>query len=308
MASEANGRVEASEVDSAKRSNGRSNADFTCVVKFFVARARTSYKMPWQRKAPENCTGSGFLLDGKRIVTNCHVVQDNTSILVRRHGSARKYPARVLCMGWQCDLALLTVDDERFWEKHKAVPLGDVPQLRDAVSCVGYPTGGDNLSITCGVVSRVDVNYNAHCHTALLTVQIDAAINSGNSGGPVFSMDNREPTIVGVAFSHRTSAQNIGYIVPVPVLRHFLEDFEKNGSESLGFCSDVGFNVQYLENRALRSYHGMDDERSGVVVKNPAFLSPFYGHLLEGDVLLEIDGESIGDDGTITFRRDERIK
>lgn len=276
--------------------------DFSAVVKLFVARSRVSYKMPWQRQPISNVTGSGFLIEGRLIVSNVHVVQDATSILVRRHGSARKYLAHVLCMGWQCDLALLTVDDKRFWHSHVAVKLGGVPQLRASVMCVGYPTGGENLSITCGVVSRVDIFRHSALHTSFLTVQVDAAINSGNSGGPVFL--NNE--VVGVAVSHRKAAQNIGYIISIPVLMHFLNDYRNHG-RSLGICSDVGFWMQSLENTALRRYHRMPESLTGVCVQRILRLSPFYEYLKEKDVLLKVDDIPIGDDGTISFRRDERI-
>src|SRR3989338_10027228 len=126
--------------------------------------------MPWQRKSPENVTGSGFVIENRFILTNVHVVQDSTTILVRRHGSAKKYPAQVVCAGWQCDLALLRVREEAFWTYCTALELGDVPELQDAVACVGYPTGGGNLSVTCGVVSRVDVHSNPNRHASLLTV------------------------------------------------------------------------------------------------------------------------------------------
>jgi len=276
--------------------------DFTGVVKIFAARTPVSYAMPWQRRGAENSTGSGFILENKRIITNVHVIEDHLAILVRRHGSARRYAAKVLCMGWQCDLALITVEDPEFWANDSTVSLGELPNLQDSVACVGYPRGGDNVSVTCGVVSRVDTHFNPFCHTSLLTVQIDAAINSGNSGGPVFK--GRE--VVGVAYSNLSTAQNVGYIIPVPILRHFLNDFEENG-ESQGFCFNIGFKVQPLENKTLRKYHKMTEQQTGVVIQKPMYLSPFYQHVKQDDILLEVDGVPIGDNGTISFRKNERI-
>jgi len=90
-----------------------------------------------------------------------------------------------------------------------------LPRLDDNVTCVGFPEGGSQISVTRGVVSRVDVGSNG-----VLRIQIDAAINPGNSGGPVF---NESGGVVGVAMSHLKSASNIGYIIPVSVLSHFLD-------------------------------------------------------------------------------------
>ena len=93
---------------------------------------------------------------------------------------------------------------------------------------VGYPIGGVAISVTSGVVSRVEVTQYAHGATELLGLQIDAAINSGNSGGPVTSS---EGWYVGVGFQSlkHDDAENIGYVIPTPVISHFVRDYELNG-------------------------------------------------------------------------------
>lgn len=84
----------------------------------------------------------------------------------------------------QCDLALLTTDSTEFWENTEPLKLGGIPNLQDPVAVVGYPTGGDNISVSVGVVSRVEPQQYVHGAASLLAIQIDAAINPGNSGGP----------------------------------------------------------------------------------------------------------------------------
>jgi S1-C subfamily serine protease len=165
------------------------------------------------------------LIEGRRVLTNAHVVESAATILVRRHGFSKKFQARILVIGYQCDLALLAVDDEAFWLDSEPLRWGGLPELQEKVVCVGYPTGGDQISCTCGIVSRVDVKGYVNRHWCLLAIQIDAAINhgtsfpsccplsltgispAGNSGGPVFMHDR----VVGVAFSAISNAQNIGY-------------------------------------------------------------------------------------------------
>jgi hypothetical protein len=84
------------------------------------------------------------------MMTTIQLVHDR----VRRHGNPKRFVARVVCIGYQCDIALLEVDDEAFWAGYTPLQFGGVPHLQESVTCVGYPTGGDNISVTCGVVSR----------------------------------------------------------------------------------------------------------------------------------------------------------
>lgn len=86
------------------------------------------------------------MIPGRRIVTNAHVVADRTFVLVRKHGSPTKYKAEVQAVGHECDLALLTVDNEEFWEGMRFLELGDIPYLQEAVAVVGYPQGMDATS------------------------------------------------------------------------------------------------------------------------------------------------------------------
>lgn len=148
----------------------------------------------------------GFVIPGKKILTNAHVVADNTFVLVRKHGSSTKYRAQVEAVGHECDLAILVVESDEFWDGMTFLELGDIPFLQQAVAVVGYPQGGDNISVTKGVVSRVEPTQYVHGATQLMAIQIDAAINPGNSGGPAI-MGNK---VAGVAFQNLSGAENIG--------------------------------------------------------------------------------------------------
>jgi PDZ domain/Trypsin len=138
----------------------------------------------------------------------------------------------------------------------------------------------------------------------LLAIQIDAAINAGNSGGPVVNQDLQ---VIGVAFQGLEGAENIGYVVPVTVLQHILQDIERN-KRYTGFCS-VGADLASLENTAFRKSLGMTGEKqlSGVMVKSVARTSPGYEILLPNDVILQVDKIKVGNDGKIPFRRGERV-
>lgn len=122
------------------------------------------------------------------------------------------------------------------------------------MTVVGYPIGGDTISVTSGVVSRIEVTSYAHGSSELLGVQIDAAINAGNSGGPAF---NEAGHCVGIAFQSlkNEDAENIGYVIPTPVINHFITDFERTGGYT-GFPI-LGIEWQKMENPQLRKALGM---------------------------------------------------
>ncbi|CAI5983862.1 unnamed protein product [Closterium sp. NIES-65] len=399
------------------------------VVKVFAVASSPNYWLPWQSKPQREVTGSGFVVSGRRILTSAHVVADHTFVLVRRHGSPKKFLATVEAVAHDCDLALLSVkdpasvgsgeggingggsgdaraDSEEFWEGMRALELGDVPLLQESIAVVGYPqasaspwawctarltllpihtvpsltspfpthhtttpcqavttsaspwvwchgwsqyvhsaahllaiqihtspsssqhvppspmSGGDNISITMGVVSRVEPTQYVHSAAHLLAIQIDAAINPGNSGGPALIMAPAAPAapaaapaaaappapaapdaggegveggmgegaggveggwgsggeaggggmgrgvwgeggvrgsrgaegaqqleyrVAGLAFQNLSGAENIGYIVPVPIIRRFLADASLGHRRFPSFAS-LGVSCQPLEN------------------------------------------------------------
>jgi len=283
---------------------------FASVVKVFAWTTEPHFSQPWQMRRQRQGTGSGFIISGRRILTNAHNVANQNWVLVQRHGIPRKYPAKVEAVGHECDLALLTVAEDSFWNGTCALEFGNVPELQQSLVVVGFPTGGDNLCVTAGVVSRVDVHEYAHSGFSLLCVQIDAAVNSGNSGGPALNAESNK--VIGLAFQGREDAENVGFIIPSSVVHHFLTDIERNGKYK-GFVT-LGITWAPLENLGLRAYVEVDTcelpegaNRCGVLVCKVDTTRHDKDALREGDTLLSVDGVPIGDDGTIPFREMERL-
>lgn len=277
-------------------------ADFKTdsVVKVFATRNTIDYNNPWQSRGVQEITGSGCIIHGNRILTNAHIVNQNTFIQVRRESSQKKYIAKVETVGNDCDLAILRVEDPEFFKGVSPLEIGELPNLQDKVTVIGFPMGGDKLSITQGVVSRMEgmsyINSNQH----LLGVQIDAAINPGNSGGPAINNGK----IVGIVMQGIPDSQNIGYIIPTPVINHFLNDLK--AGQYAGFPY-LGVHFSNTENKALRKYYGVADDAGGVLVNNIQPFSSADGLLKEGDIILEINGVAISDDATFAFRDNERL-
>lgn len=190
------------------------------VVKIFVTSNKMDYYRPWQSHGINSQVGSGSIIKGNRILTNAHVVSDHTFIQVKKNADAKKYTAKVVAIGHDCDLAVLSVDDPEFFDGITPLEFGGLPELQDAVTVIGYPRGGDKISITEGVVSRIELTTYSQAGRNLLTVQIDAAVNPGNSGGPAF----QDGKLVGVVMQSLKTSQNIGYMIPMPIIEHFFED------------------------------------------------------------------------------------
>lgn len=240
--------------------------------------------------------------DGK-LLTNAHCVEHNTQVKVKRRGDDTKYVAKVLAKGVECDIALLSVESREFWKGAEPLHFGHLPRLQDAVTVVGYPLGGDTISVSKGVVSRIEVTSYAHGSSELLGIQIDAAINPGNSGGPAF---NDQGECIGVAFQVYRSedVENIGYVIPTTVVSHFMDDYERNGKYTGFPC--LGVLLQKLENPALRACLKVPSNE-GVLVRRVEPTSGSSSVLKEGDVIVSFDGVPVGCEGTVPFRSTERI-
>ncbi|KAM4074331.1 hypothetical protein ACJW30_10G086500 [Castanea mollissima] len=278
-------------------------AFLNAVVKVYCTHTAPDYSLPWQKQRQYTSTGSAFMIGDGKLLTNAHCVEHDTQVKVKRRGDDTKYVAKVLARGVDCDIALLSVESKEFWEGAEPLNFGHLPRLQEAVTVVGYPLGGDTISVTKGVVSRIEVTSYAHGSSDLLGIQIDAAINPGNSGGPAF---NDQGECIGVAFQVYRSeeAENIGYVIPTTVVSHFLNDYERNGKYTGFPC--LGVLLQKLENPALRACLKVQSNE-GVLVRRIEPTSDAHSVLKEGDVIVSFDDVRVGCEGTVPFRTNERI-
>lgn len=270
------------------------------LIRISTTSQNPDYKVPWNPGTMSNGVGTGFVINGNRILTNAHVVSNAKFIVVEKEGDPQGYPATVQFIGHDCDLAVLNVHDKKFFNETKALGFGNIPAIESPVSVYGYPIGGNRLSVTRGIISRID--FQVYSHSAVdshLTVQIDAAVNPGNSGGPVMQGGK----VVGVAFQGYSGevAQNVGYMIPTPVIWHFLKDISNGRYESY-----VDLSVTYFKllNPNERDALGLPDNQQGVFVSSVSSEGSSAGKLMQGDVLLTIDGHPIASDGFVELDGD----
>jgi len=267
------------------------------IVKIYTTSKVPNYIVPWNSTTSAS-TGSGSIIEGNRILTNAHVVANHTFIEVEKYGDRKKYIAKVIAVSHQADLALLEVENKEFFKGTKPLKFGGLPEIEEKIVIYGYPMGGRTLSATTGVVSRIEHHVYAHSGETFLSIQVDAAVNPGNSGGPALSKGK----IVGVVMQGIPKAQNIGYLVPVSMIKHFLKDIE-DGKYN-GFA-DIGLTTQNLENPSIREYYKLNDKDTGKLVINMVYNSSAKDTIKVGDILTAIDGHNIENDGTVEFRENE---
>ncbi len=265
------------------------------VVQIFTFSQGADWDEPWKFEQLRRSSGTGFIIKGRRIMTNAHVVSWARQLMVKRYQDPRPYAARVVFVGHDCDLALLEVEDSLFYEGVEALDFGPLPKVRSTVVTYGYPAGGEQISYTRGVVSRIELQTYAHIgNRSLLGVQTDAAINPGNSGGPVIQDDK----VIGVAFQGMPGLENAGFFIPPPVINHFLDDI-KDGKYD-GFPS-AGVRTAPLQNTAYRRKLKLPDNDKGVRVDSALPGTPAEKLLRPDDVILQVGKHEVGSDGSIIY-------
>ena len=270
------------------------------VVKVFATMRYPDPFKPWTKQAPSEVTASGAVIEGKRILTNAHVVLYASQVQIQANAAGDKVPATVVAVAPGIDLAVLQLDDKTFFDTHPPLArAATLPRIKDAVLAYGFPTGGNSLSITKGIVSRIEfVAYNYP--VSGLRIQVDAAINPGNSGGPAIAGDK----MIGLAFSKLGGdTQNIGYIIPNEEVELFLKDIADGHYDGKAAMYDE---LQTLENPVLREYLKLDKSVEGMVVHRPYKTDAAYP-LKEWDVLTRIGDTPIDNQGMIKLDKDLRV-
>ena len=261
------------------------------VVMVYATSKSNNPQAPWSSYTASG-SGSGFFLEGGRIITNAHVVENHTFIEVQRDGDSKRYEAVVEAVAHEVDLAILKLKVPKQLGDIEPLTLGELPDVHQEVTVYGYPVGGEALSITKGIISRIEHQMYVHSYLVFQAIQVDAAINPGNSGGPALVNGK----VVGIVMQSRNGEENIGYMIPVTILKRFLADMEDG--QYHGF-PELSAQFQNLVSPALRRGYDLDDKQSGVLVSKVCYNTPTDDLLLKGDIITGIDGHKIENNGMV---------
>lgn len=261
------------------------------IVKIHTTQRRPDLFNPWAKMQASEISGSGVVIKGNRILTNAHVIIHASQVYVQPYQSAEKVPASVAGIAPGIDLAILEIEDPDFFKDHPPLEMEEViPKPGEKINAYGYPMGGTGLSITEGIVSRIEF-MPYYYDTSGLRIQVDAALNPGNSGGPVVLNEK----IIGLVFSGMRKADNIGYLIPVEEIKLFLEDLEDGKYDGKPMMFDQ---LQTAENDALRAKLGLSRDQTGMVVNIP-YDDSKKGPLKKWDLITKIDQYDIDNEGKI---------
>lgn len=272
----------------------------TSVVKLNVTKREPDFFKPWTKASPSKVSGSGVVIAGPRILTNAHVVMYASEVFVQLQKGGDQLTAKVTAIAPGIDLAVVELADPSGLEGIAPISLSDdLPQIKSQVSVYGYPTGGDDLSVTDGIVSRIEfTSYNFGA--AGVRIQVDAALNPGNSGGPAI----QDGKIAGLVFSGIREAENIGYLIPPDEIAAFLSDASDGQYDGSPLLFE---SCQTAENDALRAFLKLKKEDTGLIVTEPESDDDDYP-LKKWDVITHVGPHAIDNQGLVDVRDGLRLK
>ncbi|TMV06536.1 DegQ family serine endoprotease [Ruegeria sediminis] len=240
------------------------------------------FEMP--HRGPGQGLGSGFILDETgHIVTNHHVIDGADTVTVRLSDD-RSYEAEVIGTDPLTDIALLRIDADATLP---AVTLGDSDEIRvgEDVVAIGNPFGLSS-TVTTGIVSAKGRNISEGPYAEFL--QTDAAINKGNSGGPLFNMEGEVVGVNSAIYSPTGGSVGLGFAVTSNIVETIVEDLREDGQVDRGW---LGVSIQTLSPE-IAAAMGVE-EASGALVSDVVNDSPADGALQQGDVILAFNGTKV---------------
>ena len=232
--------------------------------------------------------GSGFIVDASGlVVTNNHVVGNATNVTVQL-SDGREFPGRVLGRDPQTDIAVVRI--EAPGTAFKAISWGDSDRTRvgDSVFAVGSPFGLGN-TVTSGIVSARGREIGAGPYDDFL--QVDAAINSGNSGGPLFDARGRVVGVNTAIFSPSGGNVGIGFAIPAHMVQRVAQQIVANGHVARG---KIGVALQAVTPDIARGM-GLDESKGALIAQVDGAGSAARSGLRQGDVVRSFDGKPVDD-------------
>ena len=262
---------------------------------FFKRFGNPEQQGPQGHAEPMHALGSGFIIDPSGyIVTNYHVIDGADSIKVRfgkNSDDTTSYDAKVIGSDKDTDLALLKIDTKK---KLPAVPFGDSDKLRvgDTVLAVGNPFGLGG-TVTAGIVSALGrgrdmMNREIGPSDYVDFIQTDAAINKGNSGGPLFDVKGEVVGVNSAIYSPNGGSVGVGFAIPSNIVKSVVAQLRTDGVVKRGW---LGVSIQNVT-PDIAEASGLKNTK-GAIIAAVSSNGPSAGKLKSGDIILKFDGKEV---------------
>jgi serine protease Do len=246
-----------------------------------------NYPQPQEPQTREAVSyGSGFIFKEGYLLTNFHVIDEATEIIVSLN-DRREYSAEVVGIDPLSDLAVLKISGKNL----PKVSIGDSENLKvgDWVVAIGSPFSFD-FSVTAGIVSAKGRSIqNQNIGNYVPFIQTDVAINPGNSGGPLFDLDGKVVGINSQIYSRSGGYQGLAFAIPIDVAMEVAEQIIATGNVARGY---LGVRVGEVDNDLAEAL-SMDKPYGALITDVEKGESGDDAGLLPGDVILEFDGREI---------------
>ena len=261
------------------------------IIKIESTNLQHDFIEPYKTPEQSQSVGTGFFIlekDSGYILTCCHVVNNSINIQITIPSMGKeKYNAKIICVSEEYDLALLRTD----YKNNNYLEFFDSDNLEqgDSLSALGYPLGQERLKISNGILSGYEKYF----------LQTDAAINEGNSGGPLLK-DNK---VVGINARKIKSilANNIGYAVPVKLFMILQDDFFKKK-----IIKKVNLLCVFkITDKLIREYYNNNFSEGILATKISEKSCLYKAGLRQNDVLIKFDNYDINNYGEITFNKNK---
>ncbi|KAE9460718.1 hypothetical protein C3L33_07380, partial [Rhododendron williamsianum] len=196
------------------------------VVMVICTTAEPDVSSPWRKEQHESY-GRGLILSGRRVLTTAHSVDHHTQLKVVKYDFGTEYTeytATMLAIAPECDLAILTVNDDEFWNGVKPVEFGDMPSPGDKVIITRLREDRDYLPLVTACVLSSGMTRYSFWGTELLAFQINVGLSGATCSGPAF---DERCKCVGLKLQSENYKSDF---IPAEVIKHFIQDYDKNGA------------------------------------------------------------------------------
>lgn len=242
-------------------------------------------------RAPRKGQGSGFIISKDGLIfTNHHVVDGADEIKVRLT-DGREFNAKVLGSDAKTDIAVIKIDAKDL----PVVKIGDSNKVRvgEWVAAIGAPFGLEN-TVTSGIVSAKSRNLPSDQFVPF--IQTDAAVNPGNSGGPLFNMNGEVIGINSQIFSTSGGFMGLSFAIPIDLAMQIKDDLVRDGHVKRG---KLGVMIQSMSPELAKSF-GLDNAKGALIAQIEEGSAAQKGGLEEGDIVLEFAGKKIESSGDLS--------